>query len=170
MAEPSFFAVSETTHNDRLDTVKHAINPYAPPFVSPAKPITLEALAEEAMNPTLARRFFSGHPFIHYGIIFFLDTSDDTAIHAALPLASLSESLVDRSTKEAMRVLPEFLGTLPNATKALAGRNLIVRMISSYAALDTQVCARGVVPWAAIRPINNEPAPAERQGLEGKHE
>jgi hypothetical protein len=85
-----------------------------------------------------------GQAFIHYGVVYFLEPSDPSVIHAAIPLASLSSAHVTRNVNEAMRVLPEFLSTLPELRPKLKERRLTVRMISSYADLNEEVSNRVV--------------------------
>jgi hypothetical protein len=115
-------------------------------------------MPSEGLTPqALAQQFLDGHPFIHYGVVFFLESIDDAAIHAALPLSSPSDLLVRRNRDEAIRVLPEFLSTLPNASRALTGRALIVRMIASYERFDDEVSDRIIVPWDTMQANDGEP-------------
>lgn len=147
VVEPASFGVAESQNNCRSDSLETAINPYAPPLDLPTSSTALGTPSQEATLQTLVRQFLDGYPFIHYGVVFLLEIGDDTAIHAALPLSSPSDLLIRRNTKEAIRVLPEFLRTLPGTRAVLSGRNLVVRMISSYTDLHDEVSNRTVVPW-----------------------
>ncbi|WP_146582717.1 hypothetical protein [Neorhodopirellula pilleata] len=146
--------VENTRH---FDSPESAVNPYAPPRSLPTTAVGQWVPTQEATLQTLAQNFRDGQPFIHYGVVFFLDTNDDQTIHAALPLSSSSDSLVQRNTNEAIRVLPEFLSTLPNASSAVSGRNLVVRMISTYDHFRDEACTRVVVPWATIHAYGGKP-------------
>ena len=129
------------------------VNPYAPPSDLAAASLADQVQAWSTPETTLhqlTEQFMAGYPCIHYGVVFFLDPDDETAIHAALPLASATDQLVRRNTEEAIRVLGEFLASLPDAGAVVRGRNLVVRMISSYDRLDDEVTQRIVVPWSTI--------------------
>lgn len=112
-------------------------NPYEPPRT--------QADSKPRLN---AEMFLSGQPFIHYGVVFFVEGGDSMAIHAALPLAEDSEELIQRNVQEAMRVLPEFLDLAPTLRPRLVGRQLVIRMIASYEDLDEEVATRVVRPAA----------------------
>lgn len=129
--EPVSFSIPATKNNSHSESLERSVNPYTPPLALPTTSVVLGTPTQGATLQNLSQQFLDGQPFIHYGVVFFLDASDDSAIHAALPLSSSSDLLVHRNTKEAIRILPEFLSTLPNVGLALSGRNLVVRMISS---------------------------------------
>ncbi len=183
-------ATLEASRQSRLPD--RDVNPYAPPsdFAASIADQVQELSSQGTTLQILTEQFMTGYPFIHYGVVFFLDPDDDTAIHAALPLASrpvdsvdilnstrsrqpdasardaarplanayglestgrsATDQLVRRNTDEAIRVLGEFLPTLPDARAVVRGRNLVVRMISSYDRLDDEVAQRIVVPWSVI--------------------
>jgi len=165
MVEPVSFDVAEIEDVCRPDPHEHSVNPYAPPTDVPSTSVVLGVQTPVATPQSLTRQFLDGRPFIHYGVVFFLEAGDDTAIHAALPLSSPSELLISRNTKEAVRVLPEFLGTLPNVIPQISERNLVVRMISTYADLQNEVCDRVVVQEAMTRTNDGEPSPATEPAL-----
>jgi len=158
IVEPVSFGITDAEICRHSDSPDQAINPYAPPQNLPARSVAHVSQTQEATLQTLTQRFLDGRPFIHYGVVFFLDANDDEAIHAALPLPSPSDMLVSRNVNEAIRVLPEFLSSLPNAVLAVSGRNLVVRTISSYDRLDDEVYNRIVVLWAAILASDGEPS------------
>ncbi len=160
IVEPVSRDIRETEISCQSSSPKHAINPYAPPRDAPTTSVAQGKLTQRQTLQTLTQQFLDGNPFIHYGVVFFLDSNDDVVIHAALPLSSSSDLLACRNTNEAIRVLPKFLSSLPNASQAVTGRNLVVRMISSYDRLDDEVSNRIVVPWARIRTGSGEPADA----------
>lgn len=161
MVEPVSFDVAEMEDVCRTDPREHSVNPYAPPTDVPNTSIALGVQTRMATPQPLTQQFLDGRPFIHYGVVFFLEAGDDTAIHAALPLSSPSELLISRNVKEAVRVLPEFLSTLPNVIPQLSGRHLVVRMISTYADLQSEVCDRIVVQGAMTRISGKERSPAK---------
>lgn len=135
------------------------VNPYAPPADLAAASIADQVQEMSSQGTTLhhlTEQFVAGYPFIHYGVVFFLDPDDDAVIHAALPLASATDRRVRRNTDEAIRVLGEFLPTLPDARAVVEGRDLVVRMISSYDRLDEEVVPQVVVPWSSISGRNVE--------------
>ena len=160
MVEPVSFDVAEIGDVSRPDPHEYSVNPYAPPTDVPSTSIALGVQTQIATPQSLTQQFLDGRPFIHYGVVFFLEAGDDTAIHAALPLSSPSELLISRNVKEAVRVLPEFLSTLPNVSPQLSARHLLVRMISTYADLQNEVCDRIVVPGAMTCISGEEPSPA----------
>ncbi|MDV6028882.1 MAG: hypothetical protein F9B45_01965 [Phycisphaera sp. RhM] len=185
-------ATLEASRQTRLPN--QDVNPYAPPSDLAAASLADQVQAWSTSDATLhqlTEQFMAGYPFIHYGVVFFLDPDDDTSIHAALPLAlrpvdsvdvlnsttrsrqpdasardaawplanayglestdrSATDQLVRRNTEEAIRVLGEFLASLPDARAVVRGRNLVVRMISSYDRLDDEVAPSVVVPWSTI--------------------
>jgi len=163
IVEPVSLGITEIKIRYNSDSPEQAINPYAPPRNLSTTSVAHGTPYHEETLQDLAQQFLDGHPFIHYGVVFFLDTNDDLVIHAALPLASSCDVLVRRNMNEAMRVLPEFLSTLPNASPVVIGRNLVVRMISSYDHLDDEVCDRIVIPWAVIIASSGEQANAHKQ-------
>lgn len=160
MIEPVSFDVAEIENVGRPDRREHSVNPYAPPTDVPNTSVALGVQTRMATPQPLPQQFLDGRPFIHYGVVFFLEAGDDTAIHAALPLTSPSELLINRNAKEAVRVLPEFLGTLPNLSPQLSGKHLVVRMISTYADLQEEVCDRIVIQGAMTRISGDEPSSA----------
>ena len=132
-------------------------NPYAPP----------QRLEDSRDNrtPTLAQRhqlrelFVEGQPFMHYGVVIFVDPEKETAIHVALPLREPTELLIQRNVDEALRVVPAFLGHFPDAQSIVAERQLVVRMIASYEDLDNEVSDRVILEpshWLAQPIIPNE--------------
>ncbi|QDV47777.1 hypothetical protein Enr13x_76890 [Stieleria neptunia] len=157
MVEPVSCGTATIETDRRLPN--HDVNPYAPPSDFEAASIAeqVQAMSSEGATPQLlTEHFLSGYPFIHYGVVFFLDPDDDASIHAALPLSAPDDRLVRRNAEEAIRVLPEFLGTLPGARSAIIGRELMVRMISSYDRLDEEVSQRIVIPWSTTLSFNDE--------------
>jgi hypothetical protein len=114
-------------------------NPYDPP----------RTVADSKLGLP-AKLFLAGQPFIHYGVVYFVEKGDASAIHAALPLADRSQELVDRNVHEAMRVLPEFLSSVPTLKPQLLCRQLIIRMIASYDDLNDEVTDRVIRPLAAV--------------------
>jgi hypothetical protein len=89
-----------------------------------------------------------GQPFIHYGVVLFIEPDDPSAVHAAMPLSTASPELVERNVQEACRVLPQFLDSVPKLKPQLIGRQLVVRMIAAYDDLDNEIGDR------VIRPID----------------
>ncbi|PAY21539.1 hypothetical protein CKO51_00270 [Rhodopirellula sp. SM50] len=150
-------ATLEASRQSRLPN--QDVNPYAPPSDSTAASIADQVQAMSSQGTALhqlTEQFMAGYPFIHYGVVFFLDPDDEAVIHAALPLASATDQLVRRNADEAIRVLGEFLANLPDAGAVVRGRNLVVRMISSYDRLDDEVASPIVVPWSSISGRNVE--------------
>jgi hypothetical protein len=106
-------------------------NPYDPPRT-----------VSDPKHGLPAELFLAGQPFIHYGVVFFVDPADTTAMHAALPLPKVSAELVGRNVEEATRVLPQFLSSVPTLRSQLLGRQLVIRMIASYDDLSHEVSER----------------------------
>lgn len=82
--------------------------------------------------------------------LYLINANEDQVIHAALPASLESDFPVRRNVNEAIRVLPAFLNSLPDAKQAVTGRQLGVRMISSYDRLDDEMWNRTLVPWSMI--------------------
>ncbi|MCA9137495.1 MAG: hypothetical protein KDB00_12070 [Planctomycetales bacterium] len=113
---------------------------------------TLDQMSDDETFRALTGMFLEGEKFIDYGVVFFIDPDDDQVIHAALPLTSSTDQDVRRNTDEAIRILPEFLSSLPNVIPLVTGRDLVVRMVSSYRHLDDEVSELVVVPWNTMHP------------------
>ena len=123
-------------------------NPYAPPRT--------EFMFDEKIAPAgMLDHFLEGEPFIHYGVVYFLDPEDATTIHAALPL--VAKAMVSRNVDEAVRRLPEFLATLPNSLSVVSERSLVIRMIASYQRLHDEVHNRVVVSWDELTRFHGDP-------------
>ncbi|QEG01447.1 hypothetical protein Mal15_55230 [Stieleria maiorica] len=146
VVDPVSCEVSETNVGRASGSPMQAVNPYAPPSDLDATLIADGTPNGEATLQVLTQQFLDGHRFIHYGVVFFLDPGDDASIHAALPLVSQRQVDARRNVDEAIRVLPEFLDSLPAVRQSVVGRNLVIRMVKSYERFDQEVAERVVVP------------------------
>jgi len=143
--------VDENSHRISFSP-NRSLNPYQPPTSWISEPKSWRRLFStlSSQPASLHKEFLAGRAFIHYGVVFFLEPSDQSVIHAALPLVSFSDAHVSRNVIEAIRVFPEFLSTLPELKLQMKDRRLAVRMISSYDDLDDEVSDRVVCELGQI--------------------
>lgn len=139
---------TESQHDDvgdaavrSADPSGNSLNPYDPPrgLDDPYDP---PRVLVDSQVGLLAELFQAGQPFIHYGVVYFVENGDMSAIHAALPLADASQEGISRNVQEAVRVLPEFLASIPSLKQRPRDGQLIIRMIASYDDLNDEVADR----------------------------
>lgn len=93
------------------------------------------AITRSVRDPSLLE-FVGGSPIHYYGVVFFVDPSDPTVVHAAIALRENEADLVQRCVAEVRRVLPGFFWEYSDLEKAVKHRTLVVRFIDDYLELS----------------------------------
>ncbi len=118
------------------------------------KPVSI---TRSVRDPSLLE-FVGGSPISYYGVVFFVDPSEPTLLHAAIALRENDAELIQRCVAEVQRVLPGFFWDYSDLEKAVDQRMLVVRFIDDYLELSE------VVDRVTVGPITTLAKPLQEEG------
>ncbi|TWU48525.1 hypothetical protein Poly51_44250 [Rubripirellula tenax] len=108
---------------------------------------TFAEFTDELDADALKPRFIDGQAIVFCGIAFFVDPDESSRLYAASPTATNTIERMQLITSEVIRHLPHFLAEHQNLHKFLQGRKIVVRMVESYAGLQTTCLREDPIDW-----------------------
>lgn len=88
------------------------------------------------------QQFLEGEAINYSGLLFVLDSRDDSLIHIAIPLDGFDPSEIPEMVREARELFVDFIRERPSLEKLAERRALQIRVVASYDRFDEEIGQR----------------------------
>lgn len=125
------------------------LNPYqSPNYEQPASRSLFSRLGEFFFgSPSQLKRLLRGEPIIQYGVMFFIDTENESTIYAAVPIYKVTDKLVDLAVQEAVRELNKLVAEHEELQQGFSERKLSIGIVATYSDYLTPIQTRIISNW-----------------------